>query len=818
MKALERAALLPTLAAGFVAGLIFGALWDVPPGALSLFILAAFLLVVLSVSICRSVLPALALSAILFGILRAGTVEPPGAELEPYHDAPHSVVEGVVTDDPIGSSTILTFRLSSERLRPDSGSPWVQVSGDVSVTARVPAGLSGFREAPFIRYGDKLTLEGSLEEPQRFDGFDFPAYLESQGIGSVMRFPDAELIAEDGGRQFYRWLYTLRRDMSRSVSSVIPEPQASFGQAILLGIRDSLPDSLTEDFRRSGTAHLLAISGLHVSVLLALGISVSEFLIGRRRQFYLIFPLLTIWIYALISGASDSAIRAAIMGTVYLAAIAVGRPRSLIPALALAATAMAALEPRVLTRVSFQLSFAAMMGIAIYYEFLSDRIVEWLRISPEREEWWAASLRGLVGAVGVTVSATLATAPLVMFYFERVSVVGLPSTLLSMPVLPFALASHGAAAIVGMVSETAATPFGWLAWGLSTYIIRVADMFAGIPVASVETGRLAQGLVQAYYTAIAGVVLILYSPVRWQRPRLDSRTKIWNASVPWQLSALMLIAAFTVWYLVFTQPDGTLRVVFADVGQGDMTVVSTPSGRTIVVDGGPGPSRAVQILDAQMPFWKRTLSLVILSHPHSDHVSGLNEVMRRYNVERVLELRSEYESADYAAWVRLTDSEGAQTLEARPGMRVTFHDGVEVHVLGPPHAHTKATYADANDANDASVVVRVVYGNASFLLTGDVAIEGERWLLRSGQKLDSDVLKVAHHGSKTSSSASFLSVVSPRSAVISAGRDNRFGHPDPEVVERLEGLIPASRILKTYESGTIIFETDGNILNVKTER
>ena len=154
----------------------------------------------------------------------------------------------------------------------------------------------------------------SSQTPGHFGVFDFPAYLESQGIGMVMRFPDAELIGEDGGAPFYRWLYSLRRDMARAMSTVIPEPQASFGQAILLGIRDTLPESLNEDFRRAGTAHLLAISGLHVGILLALSISASEFLLGRRRQFYLALPLLAIWMYALMSGASDSAIRAAVMG------------------------------------------------------------------------------------------------------------------------------------------------------------------------------------------------------------------------------------------------------------------------------------------------------------------------------------------------------------------------------------------------------------------------------------------------------------------------------------------------------------------------
>ena len=476
---------------------------------------------------------------------------------------------------------------------------------------------------------------------------------------------------------------------------------------------------------------------------------------------------------------------------------------------------MVALEPRVLSRVSFQLSFAVMTGIAIYYEALSDRIAERLGVGPERDGIRVTALRGLVGSVGVTLAATLATAPLLMFYFERVSLVGIPATLLSLPALPPALVAHGATALVGLVSETAAAPFGWFAWGLSSYITGVASLFGGIPAVSGDIGGMGITLIRVYYVALAALAILLYSPVPWRRWRVSIPSRIWEIEIPWQIPALASIMATIVWVAAFSQPDGTLKVMFADVGQGDMTVISTPSGHTVVVDGGPATDRAAYVLDAHTPFWKRTLSLVVLSHPHSDHVSGLNEIMRRYTVERVLERRRPYESADYLAWTRLADSEGAQMLRARPGMRLAFGDGVEIHVLGPPDTQSDDSPADANDA---SVIVRVVYGGASFLLTGDVFSAGERWLLRSGQVLDSDVLKVAHHGSKTSSSAPFLSAVSPRAAIISAGRDNRFGHPDPDIVERLEEIMPASRIFGTFESGTITFETDGKTMKVRTER
>ena len=237
-----------------------------------------------------------------------------------------------------------------------------------------------------------------------------------------------------------------------------------------------------------------------------------------------------------------------------------------------------------------------MMGIAIYYEILSDRIAEWIGLGPEREDWWAISLRGLAVAVGITVAATLATAPLVMFYFERVSLVGLPATLLSMPALPLTLVAHGATALVGMVSETAALPFGWIAWILSGYITGVSTLFSALPMASVETGELARLFVWAYYSVMTGMVVLLYSPIRWRRPSLRFSSNTWNTSVPWQIPVLAVVAAVAVWTVALSQSEGMLKVVFADVGQGDMTIITTPSGRTIVVDGGPDPERAVQAL------------------------------------------------------------------------------------------------------------------------------------------------------------------------------------------------------------------------------
>ena len=822
MSAAHRAVLLPVLAAAFVGGLVVGAGRDAPALAVGSFTLGALLAVGLSASARWPVLPALAVAAALLGILRAGMAELPGAELKPYAGASGVQVAGVVADYPSGPGSALTFRLSAERLRVGDESGWRDVSGDIRVTARIPASLASSREPPLLRYGDRLILDGELEEPRRLGYFDFPAFLENRGIGVVMDFPEVRLAGEGGGRPLYRWLYSARREMAGTLSGAVHEPQAAFGQSILLGMRDNLPDSLRDDFRTSGSAHLLAISGLHVGVLLALSASASAFLLGRRRLLYLLPPLGMIWLYALMSGGSESAVRAAIMGSAYIAAIAVGRPRTLIPALALAAAVMAALDPRALASVSFQLSFAAMMGIAIHYEAVSERLREFLGIGPERDGAIPTAARALVDAIGVSACAILATAPLVLFYFERISLVGLPASLLTLPALPLALAAHGATALVGLASEAFAVPFGWAAWAVSWYITGVASLFASIPSSALDLGGLSAAAVWAYYILLAALALVLYSPIPWRRWASRSRRwRLWDEAAGWRIPAVAvaLAATFFVWAAWIAAPggsDGTLEVVFADVGQGDMAIVSTPGGHRVLVDGGPDGALAARRLGERMPFWDRTISLAILTHPHADHAAGLSEVLRRHDVRRVMERRLDYESAEYAAWRKiLAESEGVEVVSARPGMRVSFDDGVELRVVGPPETLLSGTGADVDNA---SVAVRVVYGEVSFLFTGDMQAAGEAWALGSGQDLSSDVLKVAHHGSDTSSTRAFLEAVSPSAAVISAGRDNRFGHPSEEVVRRMEALGSQPAIFSTAEHGSATFRTDGRRLWVETER
>ena len=494
-----------TIASAWALGIWLGARYDASGSALGLLALGTVLLAILLRGSGRTALPAVALAAVVLGLVRSDVAGDASSDgLAPFQQAREISLRGTVAGYPEESGTVTRVVLSADAV--NDGSGWAEAEGGVLVTLRRFSELAAIRESPLVRYRDRLVLRGRLEAPPVLDDFDYAAYLARQGIGAVMLFPDVELVGEGGGSVLYRWLDSARRRLADSLATSVAEPQAAFGQALLLGIREDLPDELVDRFRDTGTSHLLAISGLHVGVVLGISLMASAWALGRRRQLYLVVPLAVIWVYALLAGLPPSAARAALMGTVFLAAHAVGRPRSALPALGLAAAIMVGLDPDVLWSVSFQLSFAAMAGIATLappmaarVDYLGEKAAAFFPAPLTRQSWAANSLRAVYFATIIGVAATAATLPLVAFHFQRISLVGIPATLLAMPALPAVLVAHAATAAVGLVSGMAAAPLGWVAWLLGTYVTGLVTVFSRLPGIAIDTGQLGPWLVWAYY-------------------------------------------------------------------------------------------------------------------------------------------------------------------------------------------------------------------------------------------------------------------------------------------------------------------------------
>ncbi len=287
-------------------------------------------------------------------------------------------------------------------------------------------------------------------------------------------------------------------------------------------------------------------------------------------------------------------------------------------------------------------------------------------------------------------------------------------------------------------------------------------------------------------------------------------------SAKWVIIPLLIIAIL-IWAAVAVTPEsGKLSVSFLDVGQGDAILITAPSGQHILVDGGPSPEKVCLELGEALPFWERTIDLVVLTHAHDDHVTGLVEVLRRYEVNRVLYPEGiDYISDAYSEWLSVIDEKGIERVRAQPGQAIDLGSGATIEVLHPPVEFLDGT---DSDVDNNGVVLRIAMGEVSFLLAADLQQEGELYLVCERVELRSTVLQVGHHGSSTSTSPSFLTAVNPQVAVISVGADNPFGHPSDEVMARLNERLGEDMVYRTDEQGTITFTTDGEKLWVETER
>ena len=281
---------------------------------------------------------------------------------------------------------------------------------------------------------------------------------------------------------------------------------------------------------------------------------------------------------------------------------------------------------------------------------------------------------------------------------------------------------------------------------------------------------------------------------------------VWRKRWSLALALVLLFANVFVWQTIYGAGRGVLTVAFLDVGQGDAIYIESPNGNQVLIDAGPGRP-VLRALGEVMPFYDRSIDLVIATHPDADHIGGFPEVLERFAVGAVMEPGVSSATAIYRTFRAAVAAEGAEAMAARRGMKIILARGTVLEILFPDRDTT------GWETNTASIVARLIYGESEFLLTGDSPIQIEKYLLElDGRRLRSRVLKVGHHGSKTSSDPVFLAAVAPVYAVISAGRNNRYGHPHAYVFEALGRL--GARILSTADRGTIVFETDGETLSV----
>ncbi len=800
------------LSAAWVLGIYLSSKIALPIGIICLGLLPLCLIPFLRQHKKHLLLAAFCLLALFGGSIRFQTSLPVADEhhLQFYNGKGVTEIEGMVCTEPEARNTTAIFQLSATELKKNSAEK--EISGKALI--RVPR----YQE---YHYGDILKITGKLETPPQFEDFDYKDYLARQGIYSIMNYPKIEILNTDKGFKPLVLIYTLRNRLSQSLSLALPEPQASLAQGILLGLRGNIPYSLNQAFSRTGTAHVLAISGINISIVIGMLLAAGVWIFGKRFSIYIWLALVTIWLYALVTGMNPPVVRGAIMGSLFLLAEYLGRQRTASTALAFAAAVMVGIEPQILWDASFQLSFLAMAGLI----FISPYLQAWGRkrvIAAVSKEGTVASFLGFVtDSFAVTLSAILATWPVIAYDFGIVSLVGLPATFFALLALPGIIITAAIVSLVGLLLPLLAQTLGWVAWLFLSYFIFVVQAFDALPFSSIELGNIHIWQIWSYYALLATAII----GINYRNQLADflsqaiskisysvSKTAEQASKLPkkWVISPL-LIATILVWVAIWNMPDDKLHVSILDVGQGDAILIQTPNRQDILIDGGPSPQAISLELSKRLPFWDRNIDMVVLTQPQADHLTGLIEVLQKYKVSHVIEPEITSSSSTYQHWRSLVEDKEIEHKLAHAGQEIELGDGIKLEVLHPPSPLLQGT---SDDIDNNGLVLRLSWDKVSFLFTADIGQEAEWYLIAQRSNLKSTILKVAHHGSLTSITAGFLAVVNPEVAVISVGAENRFGLPRTEIVNRLTELL-GDRVYLTSTDGTIEFITDGERLWAK---
>lgn len=697
---------------------------------------------------------------------------------------------------------VVEGRLLDPRLAEDGFSAELEISsvaaGPVPGAARPAWGRARVfvpqAKLPCGRAGDRVRVHARLSRYPRPDApgrFDLPAWAARQGVSLsvVATGADESCVLVEPRKWGWPYVFSdLRAQMAAAVRTRVPGPARGVVLGLALGGTKGLPEASRRAIRDAGLSHLLAVSGFHVGVLAALSLGVWTWLFGRwpaaceRWGASRLAALLTVPVtmgYPVLVGSPPSAVRAGVMLTAVVFGRWVLRGGDAWSALAAALLAMVAWSPDSLGDPGFQLSFVAVASLLRIPPAL-ERALGW---SPAT--WWGPLRYGwTVGAS--TLAATLGTAPLVAIHFGRLSVVGLfanfPASLIAVVAVPVSIAGASLGAAVPEGS-------GWLldiAGGLASMLLDLAEGAASLPGAAWSVPVPSAFELVAFALAMAA----------WTTPGASRRVRRFG----WLCALVIPLAMGWGWgERAFSE---STTVTFLPVGQGDGAVVELPGGRTVLIDLGPRGRRQDAAERVIVPFLRhrgiRSVDLLVLTHPHADHIGGWAGLRRAMTVRQV--------------WWGADHREGPEDLlkavgEAEPdvpGIGTRFEAGAaHLEVLGP--IRTATSYAHVNDG---SLVVMLRHGARRVLFMGDAEVESEAELVeRYGAGLRADLLKVGHHGSRSSSTQVFLREVRPEHAVISLGRDNGFGFPHAGAWTRLEST--GAQLWRTDQVGAIRAHTDG---------
>ena len=575
----------------------------------------------------------------------------------------------------------------------------------------------------------------------------------------------------------------LRAALGEPLRRLVPEPESGILLGIALGDRASIGADLAYAFSRSGTSHLLAISGFNMTLV---GSAIAALLRGRTGgRVRAVTTVAAVVLYSLLVGLGASVVRSAVMAAITSLGLALGRRAAAANGLCAAIAAMLTLEPATIGDAGFLLSASATGGLLAFQAPLAARLA------------WLPKLLG--EGLAATLAATLPTLPIVAGIFGRISLVSPIANVVAVPLFPALMATSVATVAAGRISLDLARPFALAAYAVAFALRTVVEAAAGLPLAAVDVPRgpftAAILLVMcAGATVAARRLRISLPPVSVPRPpAFPSRRTI----ALW-VAPLLVVAAIGIGLEATAAP--AFRVRALDIGQGDAFLIEA-GGKLALIDGGPDPNRLLAELGASLPAWRRHIDLVALTHAHLDHGAGVVAVLDRYDVGLAVAPRGLNAGPLADAWNARIAAHGIAHAELSAGSVVKL-GATRIRILAPN---------DDPLVDVPSLVLRLELGSTSILFSGDATEPAQADLLLAPDALRARIYVPPHHGAATPYANALVGAVHPEVALISAGLDNRYGHPTAETLAALAG-VPTYR---TDRDGTVEVRVDGQRLVVR---
>ena len=655
-----------------------------------------------------------------------------------------------------------------------------------------------------LEYGDIISFKGEFQEPSKkrnYGGFDYKNYLKTLKIYGTVKCESYNVLEKNKGNILISFTNKISNSVKEKIYDLLDKREANLLIGLLLGDDDNIDDDIEESFKISSLSHILAVSGMQVTYIITAMYFIFNNLLGKRKTKIVIIIILIF--YTILTGFSPSIVRASIMGILIMGAGLFYRKNDIWNSIAISLLLMLIYNPFLITNVGLQLSYLGTIGIILLNKtFL--RIFNKIRFEKYILNRKIINIVSkIIEILTVTISASVVVFPIMLYNFNLFGTYFLITNLLASIII-------GPITIFGTVIVIIS--FIFLKFGkmfsifleISLNMLVFVSNFSKLPFSKIYITTPKISMIIFYYVLIIffNYIYKIYNNRNLSLTQIRFRNlialykykikEIYNNKKSRKkfISVLILIVfCFNIYNFFIIKRE--LKIYFVDVGQGDSTFIVTPKNETILIDGGGSLGTDFDVGESTLlPYildrGYKKINLMFVSHFDQDHIGGLFKILEELKVEKVCISKQEEDSENYQKFLNIVKEKNIQVLVVKIGDKIVLDNNLYFNVLWP-----KDKQIEENKLNNNAIVMKLNYNNFSMLFTGDIEKKAEEEILetyKNSKMLESDILKVPHHGSKTSTTDEFLNKVKPKIALIGVGKDNMFGHPSNTTIEKLENM------------------------------